>query len=118
MTFSIHQGGVVKSSPFKLTQTLNTLPLAQMPGNSALIFSSCATFTVYPNRIMQRHPTPLQVIIHQSVGMRSERTQCHAKMAALNSIIYICRALHSNKQTNNNDLLEKDGGTKNCIYKD
>ena len=21
------------------------------------------------------------------------------------------------KQTNNNDLLEKDGGTKNCIYK-
>ena len=22
------------------------------------------------------------------------------------------------KQTNNNDLLEKDGGTKNCIYKD
>ena len=23
-----------------------------------------------------------------------------------------------NKQTNNNDLLEKDGGTKNCIYKD
>ena len=25
---------------------------------------------------------------------------------------------HSNKQTNNNDLLEKDGGTKNCIYKD
>ena len=24
----------------------------------------------------------------------------------------------SNKKTNNNDLLEKDGGTKNCIYKD
>ena len=24
----------------------------------------------------------------------------------------------SNKQTNNNDLLEKYGGTKNCIYKD
>ena len=22
----------------------------------------------------------------------------------------------NNKQTNNNDLLEKDGGTKNCIY--
>ena len=22
-----------------------------------------------------------------------------------------------NKQTNNNDLLETDGGTKNCIYK-
>ena len=29
--------------------------------------------------------------------------------------------LHNLKQinkTNNNDLLEKDGGTKNCIYKD
>ena len=24
----------------------------------------------------------------------------------------------SNKQINNNDLLEKYGGTKNCIYKD
>ena len=24
----------------------------------------------------------------------------------------------TNKQTNNNDLLEKDGGTKSCIYKD
>ena len=26
--------------------------------------------------------------------------------------------IHTYKQTNNNDLLEKDGGTKNCIYKD
>ena len=26
--------------------------------------------------------------------------------------------LKYNKQTNNNDLLEKYGGTKNCIYKD
>ena len=25
---------------------------------------------------------------------------------------------NTNKQTNNNDLLEKYGGTKNCIYKD
>ena len=25
---------------------------------------------------------------------------------------------NSNKQTNNNDLLEKEDGTKNCIYKD
>ena len=24
----------------------------------------------------------------------------------------------THKQANNNDLLEKDGGTKNCIYKD
>ena len=25
--------------------------------------------------------------------------------------------IQTNKQTNNNNLLEKDGGTKNCIYK-
>ena len=29
-----------------------------------------------------------------------------------------CNIIISNKQTNNNDLLEKHGGTKNCIYKD
>ena len=28
------------------------------------------------------------------------------------------KKIKSNKHTNNNDLLEKDGGTKNCIYKD
>ena len=26
--------------------------------------------------------------------------------------------IETNKQTNNNDLLEKDGGTKYCMYKD
>ena len=33
---------------------------------------------------------------HQSMGGRSERTQCQAKMVALNSFSYICtRALHA-----------------------
>ena len=35
--------------------------------------------------------------------------------------LYVCtliKCTQTNKQTNNNDLLEKDGGTKNCIYKD
>ena len=32
---------------------------------------------------------------------------------------YVCVIwLQTNKQTSINDLLEKDGGTKNCIYKD
>ena len=30
----------------------------------------------------------------------------------------LLKSFISNKQTINNDLLEKDGGTKNCIYKD
>ena len=31
----------------------------------------------------------------------------------------MCRKnFNKHKQTNNNDLLEKDGGTKNRIYKD
>ena len=41
---------------------LNIHPLAHILEICAFIFSSCALFTVYPNRIMKRHPTPLQVI--------------------------------------------------------
>ena len=33
-------------------------------------------------------------------------------------ILFIVILVSEFKQTNNNDLLEKDGGTKNCIYKD
>ena len=39
----------------------------------------------------------------------------------IEQLVKICRlATHklTNKQTNNNDLFEKDGGTKNGIYKD
>ena len=37
-------------------------PLAHILDTWALIFSSCPLLTVYPNRIMQRHPSPLHVI--------------------------------------------------------
>ena len=33
-------------------------------------------------------------------------------------MFYVQNISNKNKQTNNNDLLEKDGGTKNYIYKD
>ena len=45
----------------KHTQSSNIHPLAHILHTSALILSSCPFFTVYPNRIMRRHPTPLQV---------------------------------------------------------
>ena len=51
MTFSLHQGGLVISS--QITNTIiNIHPLAHILDICALIFSSCAFFTVYPNRIM------------------------------------------------------------------
>ena len=53
------RGSHVKSDN---TQSSNIHPLAHILDICALIFSSCALFTVYPNRIMKRHPTPLQVI--------------------------------------------------------
>ena len=51
-------------------------PLAHILDTCALTFSSWAIFTVYHK--------------HQSTGGWSERTRCQAKMAVLNSIIYIC----------------------------
>ena len=41
---------------------INIDPLAHILDTWALIFSSCALLTVYPNRIMSRHPSPLHVI--------------------------------------------------------
>ena len=61
MTFFFLQGGVVTSS--QITHTLiNIQPLARILEICAFISSSSALFTVYPNRIMYRHLTPLQVI--------------------------------------------------------
>ena len=61
----------------------NTI-IANIQGTCAFIFNSCAIFTVYPNNTTW------------AGGGRCERTQGHSKMAALNSIIYMCtRALHS-----------------------
>ena len=51
MTVSLHQGGVVMSS--QITHAIiNIHPLAHILDTYALIFSSCAIFTVHPNRIM------------------------------------------------------------------
>ena len=53
------RGSQVKSDN---TQTIiNIHPLAHMLDICAMIFSSCAIFTIYPNIIKWRHPTPLQV---------------------------------------------------------
>ena len=52
MTFSLCQGGVVMSSQITYTQSSNIHPLAHILDTWALIFSSRALFTVYPNRIM------------------------------------------------------------------
>ena len=49
-------------------------------------------------------------VVHR---MNEEYRACGALKSVLSN-----RGLGINKQTNNNDLLEKDGGTKNCIYKD
>ena len=49
MTFSLHEGGVVMSNQITHIQSSNIHPLLD---TCALIFSSCARFTVYPNRIM------------------------------------------------------------------
>ena len=45
------RGSYVKSDNTH-TQSSNKNPLAQILDTCALIFSSCARFTVYPNRIM------------------------------------------------------------------
>ena len=51
MTYSLHRGGVGMSS--QLTRTIiNMHLLAHILYICALIFSSCGSFTVYPNRIM------------------------------------------------------------------
>ena len=61
MTFPLHQRGVVMSS--QITHTIiNIHPLAHIVNICVLMLSSCSLFTVYPNRIMKRHPTPLHVI--------------------------------------------------------
>ena len=52
MTFSLHQEGVVMSSQITHREPSNIHILAHILDTCPLIFSSCAPFTVYPNRIM------------------------------------------------------------------
>ena len=81
MTFSIQpKGSRVKSDNTHTHTVINIHHLAHTHDISVLIFSSCALFAVYPNRIMQRHPTPLQVITTRArEGGPKEHRQ--AKMA-------------------------------------
>ena len=80
MTFSLHQGRVVKSdNTHTHTHThtiINIHPFAHILDNCALIFNSCALFTAYPN---QKITSPGDN--HQSMGGQSKRTQGQAKMA-------------------------------------
>ena len=62
MTISLHQGGLVMSSQITHTESKNLYSLALILDPCALIFSSCALFTVYPNRIIKLDPISLLVI--------------------------------------------------------
>ena len=78
------------------THTINNIhSLAQILDIYALIFSSCAIFSLsQPHHVTASHPSPDDN--HQSTGGRSERIQGQAKMAAGSSFSYVCtRALHS-----------------------
>ena len=71
MTFSLNQGVVVLSSQITHSKLSNIHPLVHMLG-------TCALPTFYsslPQTHHERHPTPLQVIRHQSAEGRSERTK-------------------------------------------
>ena len=59
------------------THIYQNAPLAHIPDNCSVIFISCAFFTVYPNHIVDRHPTPLQVITTRARegGPKEHRTK-------------------------------------------
>ena len=94
--FSLHQGEVVMSSQI-------THHLAHILDTCALIFCSCAHFTVYPNRITQRHPTSVQVITTRarksgSKEYRAEQKWPHPSVICspgLSTIFHLWRILHS-----------------------
>ena len=66
MTHSLHKLRVVMSSQITPTQSSSIHPFAHMLDTCALIFSSCTIFTIFPNRIMLRHPTHLHLIISRA----------------------------------------------------
>ena len=81
MTFSLHQGGIIMSSQITHTQSSNIHPLAHILETLELIFSSCASLSVYQNRIMFIKTNLFPGDNHQSTGGRSERTPGQANMA-------------------------------------
>ena len=96
MTFSLHQGGVVMSSQIKHTHSHQDTPLSPYTWHLSLDFQQLPPFysLSQPHHVTASLPSPFDN--HQSMGGRSERTQCQAKLAAWNSFSYICtRALHS-----------------------
>ena len=67
-------------------------PVANILDTWALIFSSCALFTVYPNRIMQRHPSPLQVITTRAQeGGPKEHSAKQKWTPEMHSVTYVPR---------------------------
>ena len=87
------RGSHVKSD--KTHTVIKIHPLAHILDAWALIFSSCAFYSLsQPHHVTASVPSPCDN--HQSTGGRSDRTQGQAKMAGWNSFSYICtRALHS-----------------------
>ena len=75
---------------------INIDPLAHTLDNCALILSSCAIFTVYPNHLTKRHSPPSPGDNHQSVGGRSVRTKGKANWPCeTHPVTLYTRALHS-----------------------
>ena len=96
MSFSLHQGGVVMSSQVKHTHSHQDTPLSPYTWQLTLDVQYLRPFysLSQPHHVTAPLPSPCDN--HQSMGGRSERTQCPAKMAALNSFSDICtRALHA-----------------------
>ena len=96
MTFSLHQGGVVKLSQIKHTHSHQDTPLSPYTWHLSLDFQELRTFysLSQPHHVTVSLPSPHDN--NQSMGERSERTQCQAKIAMWNSFSYIwTRALHS-----------------------
>ena len=96
MTFSLHQGGVVMSSQVQHTQSHQETHLSPYTWQLRLDFHYLRPFysLSQPHHVMASIPSSCDN--HQSMGGQSERTQCQAKMAVLNSSSYTCtRALHT-----------------------
>ena len=94
LSLSINRGSHIKSD-YAHTVIKHTLLLAHIPGTCTLIFSSCNPFysLSQPHHVTASHPSPCD---NPPENGRRSRRKGHAKMAALNSLIYICpRALHS-----------------------
>ena len=91
MIFSLHHGGVVMSSQITHMKSSNIHPLAHILDIWALIFSSCAIFSLpQPHLVTASHLPPGDN--HQSTGGLSKKSQ-----GTWNSFSYIIctRALHS-----------------------